>query len=238
MIRQLKHMALGLLLSVSLSGLWAQNLGITLSAGLASQRMDDLKYLQEYILGTYPVEGKITSSFPPFTNVSLNLVKEWYDYLHFGGGYTFSATGGKSSYSDRTGSILTEMGLTSHRLGAFVSYSIWQREFIDVALHGRVDLNLTILEIESGINVLGLINRIYNQYRSLGPSVTGGVEIMYKFENFSLGLHGAYLVDIPGNLRNADSDDQLSDPNDRESLLTADWTGWQLGIKTRIWLNF
>lgn len=65
MIRYLKHIGLGLLLSLFLPGLMAQNLGFTVSGGLASQRMDDLKYLQDYILSTYPVEGKITSSFPP-----------------------------------------------------------------------------------------------------------------------------------------------------------------------------
>jgi hypothetical protein len=215
----------------------AQKVGFTVSGGLASQRMDDLKYLQDYILSTYPVEGKITSSFPPFATASINLMKKRYDYLHFGGGYTYSASGGKSSYSDRTGSIITEMDVSSHRLGAFLTYSIWQREHIDIALNGRVDLNLTTVEIASGINILGLINRIYSKYRSLGPSVSGGVEVMYIFENLDLGIHAGYLVDIPGNLRATDGDDELTDPNDRERVLTADWTGWHVGIKTRIWLK-
>jgi hypothetical protein len=231
-------MGLGLLMSLFLPGLMAQKVGFSVSAGLTSQRMDDLKYLQEYILSTYPVEGKITSSFPPFTTASINLMKEAYDYLHFGGGYTFSTSGGKSSYSDRTGSIITEMDVTSHRLGAFITYSIWERDRIDIALYGRVGLNLTTLEISSGVNILGLINRVYNQYRSLGPSVSGGLELMYKFENLALGIHGGYLVDIPGNLRTTDGDDELTDPNDRERVLTADWTGWQVGIKTRFWLNY
>lgn len=238
MKRHIRPIGFGLLLSLFLPGLLAQNMGITVSAGLASQRMDDLKYLQEYILSTYPVEGKVTSSFPPFTTTSINLVREGFGYLHFGGGYTFSTTGGKSSYSDRTGSIVTEMGLISHRLGAFLSYTIWEREHIDIALNGRVDVNLTNVEIESGVNLLGLINRIYNQYRSLGPSLTAGVECMYKFGNFSLGLHGGYLIDVPGNLRNPDDDEELTDPIDRERVLSADWTGWQAGIKARIWLNY
>ena len=49
----------------------AQDWGFTFGAGLASARMNDLKYLQEDILGTYPVEGKITSSFPPYTSASI-----------------------------------------------------------------------------------------------------------------------------------------------------------------------
>jgi len=238
MKRYLSYIYLGLFLTLLLPGLRAQNMGITVSGGLASQSMDDMKYLQEYILGTYPVEGKITSSFPPFATASINLMKQGFAYLHFGGGYTYSTTGGKSSYADPTGSIITEMDLSSHRLGAFLTYTIWEREHIDIALNGRVDLNLTTVEISSGVNVLGLINRIYNQYRSLGPSVSGGLECMYKFENLAVGILGGYLVDIPGDLSKTDGDDPLTDPNDSERVLTANWTGWHVGIKTRFWLNY
>ena len=55
----------------------AQKAGFSVSVGVASQRMDDLKYIQEYILSTYPVEGRITSSFPPYSRVSFNLVQAW-----------------------------------------------------------------------------------------------------------------------------------------------------------------
>lgn len=234
----LRYIFPGLLLFLFLPGLSAQKMAISVSAGLASQRMDDLKYLQDYILETYPVEGKVTSSFPPYTAVSVNLERKWNDNLRFGGGYSFSTTGGKSSYADPTGSISTEMGISSHRLGALVNYTIWGRDFFDIALCGSVDINLSLLEIDSGVNILGRINRIYNQYRSLGPSVSGGLECMYNFENFSLGLHGRYLIDIPGNLQNPDDDEELTDPIDRERVLTADWTGWHAGIKVRIWLNY
>ena len=233
-----RWIALVLLLSLLSPGAFAQRLGLSASAGMASQRMDDMKYLQQYILDTYPVEGQITSSFPPFTNVSVNLVKEWYEYMHFGGGYSFSTTGGKSSYTDYTGAISTEMNATSHRLGAFLSYSILGGEKLNLSIYGRVDVNLTTLNIESGINVLGNSNRIYNQYRSIGPSATAGLELMYLFSGFSLGLNAGYLVDFPGNLNHTESENELTDPYDRDRVLTADWTGWLVGIKTQIWLNF
>lgn len=219
------------------TGTLAQNVGITASYGIASQRMDDLKYLQQYILSTYPVEGKITSSFPPFTSFSLNVVKEWYDYLYLGGGYTFSTTGGKSSYSDYTGSIGTEMDVTSHRLGAVLSYIIVERDRLDLALFGRLDANLSTVQIESGINILGLINRIFNEYRSFSPSGTAGIELMFKFRGFAVGAEGSYLVDLPGRLVNTETKDDLTDPYDRNRILTTDWTGWRAGIKVRVWMG-
>jgi hypothetical protein len=231
-------MAMALLLTLLSPGAIAQKFGVSFSAGIASQGMDDLKYLQQYILDTYPVEGRITSSFPPFTNVSVNLVKEWYDHIHIGGGYSFSTTGGKSSYSDNTGKISTEISAASHRLGAFLSYIILGGERLDLSLYGRLDFNLSSVSIESAINVLGYINRIYNQYRSISPSATAGLELMYKFSGFSMGLEAAYLVDFAGNLTNTESKEDLSDPYDHNRILTSDWTGWYAGIKTQIWLNF
>lgn len=233
-----KGIAIAAFLTLLSQGAFAQGFGFSASFGMSSQSMDDLKYIQEYILTTYPVEGKITSSFPPFSNVSLNLVKEWYEHIHIGGGYSFSTTGGKSSYSDYTGSIATEISATSHRLGAFLSYTIMGGERLNLALYGRIDANFTTVGIESLINILGRTTNIINQYRSISPSGTAGLELMYKFSGFSLGLDAGYLVDLAGDLRNTESDDYLIDPNDSNRILTSNWTGWHVGIKTLIWLNF
>jgi len=233
-----RSLALAAFLTLLSQASFAQRMGFSASFGMTSQSMDDLKYIQQYILGTYPVEGAITSSFPPFTNVSVNLVKEWYDHIHIGGGYSFSATGGKSSYSDYTGNISTEISATSHRLGAFLSYSIIYGDRLNLAIYGRVDANLSTVAIETFVNIVGQTNNIINQYRSISPSATAGLELMYKFSGFSLGLDAGYMVDFAGDLRNKDSNDYLTDPSDSSRNLTSNWTGWHVGIKTQIWLNF
>jgi hypothetical protein len=233
-----RNAALAAILTLISQGSFAQRMGFTASFGMTSQSMEDLKYIQQYILETYPVEGAITSSFPPFTNVSLNLVREWYDHIHIGGGYSFSTTGGKSSYSDYTGSIATEISATSHRLGAFLSYSILYGDRLNLAIYGRVDANLSTVAIETLVNILGNTNHIINQYRSISPSATAGLELMYKFSGFSLGLDAGYMVDFAGDLRNPESKDYLSDPLNSNKNLTSNWTGWHAGIKTLIWLNY
>lgn len=233
-----RMVVLAVILTFTALDAWAQRTGFSASVGLASQRMDDLKYIQQYILDTYPVEGKITSSFPPFTNVSLNLVREGYDHLQFGGGYSFSTTGGKSSYVDYSGKIVTEMDATSHRLGAFFSYSILGGERIDLSLSGRVDVNFSLVNIESSLNIGSYVNQILDQYRSISPSGTAGMDLMYNFSGFSVGVDAAYLVDLQGSMKDTGGAGELTDPIDRDRILTTDWTGWQLGIKTLIWLNF
>lgn len=215
----------------------SQDWGFKFGAGLATYRMDDLKYLQEDILGTYPVEGKITSSFPPYTAASITLYKQIYDHLGVGGGYSFSTTGGKSSYADYSGQIYTEMSASSHRLGAYIAYMLSGGERLELSLTGRLDANYTSLSIESYYTIYNYSNGLSNQYRSLSPTATVGSELMYKLQNFALGMELGYMVDLKGKLQDTGDGDDLLDPNDSERVLRSDWSGWFVQLKTLINLN-
>lgn len=214
-----------------------QNSGLKFSFGGASFRMDDMKYLQEHILSSYPVEGKITSSFPPFTSASIIMFKQLYDQLRIGGGYSYSTTGGKSSYADYSGKMFTEITTTSHRLGAYLSYSVLGGDRLDLSMYGRVDANLTSLTVQSSYTILNHSNSMYNKYWSISPVGSVGAELIYKFKGFSVGMDAGYLVDLTGDLKDTDGGDPLLDPNDRERVLTSDWTGWQVHITALIGLK-
>lgn len=212
--------------------------GILISVGAASHRMGDVKYIQEYILNSYPVEGKITSSFPPFTSFHATFFKQIYNHIRVGGGYGYSSTGGKSSYADYSGSLSTEINLSSHRLGAYLSYSILQGDRLNLFLYGRADANFTRMTVQSFLYVHGRSSSSNDRYRSISPSGTAGLELFYSFQDFSLGLDAAYLVDLRGDLKDGEQDIHMTDPNDRERILSSDWTGWQVELKALIWLNF
>jgi hypothetical protein len=212
--------------------------GFILGAGGASFRMNDLKYLQEHILSTYPVEGKITSSFPPFTNASLTVFKQLYDHIRLGGTYSYSTTGSKSSYADYSGSIYTEMNATSHRLGAYLSYIVLGGDRLDLSLNGHLDANFTNLTIQSYYTIYNFTDGLSNKYRSISPSVSVGGELMYKINKVSLGLEAGYLVDLKGDLKDTDDGDPLLDPNDTSRVLSSDWTGWYAQLKLQVGLDF
>jgi hypothetical protein len=216
----------------------SQDGGIFVSAGLASSRMDDMKYLQEYILSTYPVEGKISSSFPPFTSTSITVFKQLYDQIRIGGGYAYATSGGKSSYADYSGNIFTEMTATSHRLNAYLSYSLLGGERLKLYLYGKIAANLSSMAILTSYSIQNISNSVTNKYRSISPVGTVGSELMFGLRDFSLGIDAGYLVDLGGDLKNIDNDGFLLDPLDRERTLRTDWTGWQLKLKALIWLNF
>ena len=235
--RFIRTIALTMML-VSAQNTLGQDWGFTFAAGVASSRMDDMIYLQEHILSTYPVEGKITSSFPPFTSASITLFKQVYDHIRVGGGYSFSSTGGKSSYADYSGNIYTKMAVSSHRLGAYLSYLVMGGDRLDLSLNGKLDANYTSLTVESHYTIYTYTNGLSNQYRSISPSGSIGGELMYKLKKISMGMEAGYMVDLKGDLKDTDDGDPLVDPNDTERVLNSDWTGWYLQLKVQIWLKF
>lgn len=214
-----------------------QTNGLKFSFGAASFQMDDLKSYQKFILSNYPVEGKITSSFPPYTSASVTYVRKLYDQVMVGGGYGYSATGGKSSYADYSGYIGTDMTETSHRFGAYVSYILTGGDHLDLSLNGRLFANLTTLSIESYYSIMNYSNGINNRYRSVSPSGSIATELNYHFNGFSLGLEAGYLIDLPRDLKNIDSGNTLGDPYDPQRNLGADWTGWQVQLTGLVWLK-
>ena len=238
MRKRISYMIVLAMLLVSAQHSLAQNGGISIAAGAASFRMGDMKYLQEHILSTYPVEGKITSSFPPFTAASFTVFKQLYDHIRVGVRYNYSTTGAKSSYADFSGDIYTEFNAVSHRLGAYLSYLVLGGDRIELSLNGSLDANYTSMTIQSYYTIFNYSDGLSNKYRSISPSIAVGGELMYKLKKLSLGMEAGYLVDLKGNLKDTSDGDPLLDPNDLDRVLSSDWTGWYLQLKTLIWLDF
>lgn len=214
-----------------------QNNALWAGFGLQSSRMDDMKYLQELILETYPIEGRISSSFPTYTMGSFGYVNQWYPNIRIGAGYSHTASGGKSSYSDYSGYITTAMNASSHRVGAYASYLIIGGDWYELSLLGRLEINYTLIDITSTFYAMRQSNYQNNKYSSMSPGGSAGLEIMVHIRNFSLGVEGGYDVNIPGQLTSRDSKNELLDPNDRNRVLTSDWTGWFSQLKVLLWLN-
>ena len=238
MRKRISHMIALAMLLISVQHSLGQDYGVSLAAGAASFRMGDMKYLQEHILSTYPVEGKITSSFPPFTSASFTVFKQLYDHIRVGGRYNYSTTGGKSSYADYSGNIYTEFNAVSHRLGAYLSYLVLGGDHLGLSLNGSLDANYTSMTIQSLYTVFNFSDGLNNKYRSISPSIAAGGELMYNLKKMSLGMEAGYLVDLKGNLKDTDDGDPLLDPNDLDRVLSSDWTEWYVQLKDQIWLNF
>ena len=217
--------------------LHAQEWGVFASVGLGGYRMDDMKYLLESIMLDYPVEARIISSFPPYTSTSAGLIKRIYPHLKAGAAYGYATSGSKADYSDYSGSIRTTITVVSHRLGAFGTYTPLAGERLEFSLHGRVDLNLTRMDVSTYLTAAGYSSGIKNKYRAISPQLSAYAELMYNFGKLSLGLEGGYLVDIPGKLKGTGEGQELTDPADMRRVLTSDWSGWRAGVKGIFWIE-
>ena len=215
----------------------AQRTGISVMLGGSTVKMDDMKYLMDIILESYPVEGAIITSFPPYFNGSVNVFRQFYPHLRAGAGYTYTSTGARANYSDYSGSISTDMFIVSHRLGLSLNYSLIGTDRLDLSLYGRLDANYSKSDITSSVYVLDLSSISKYQYSSISPHGSVGLECLYKFKDSAIGIEGGYLVDLPGKLKDRETDNELLDPNDSQRVLTTDWTGWRIGIKGIIWIK-
>jgi hypothetical protein len=215
----------------------AQDLAVGAGYGVSTTRMDDMKFIQEYILETYPLGGKVISSFPTYTMGSFNVVKQLYPLVRIGAGYATAATGARSNYSDYSGSINTDISANSHRLGAWLSYAFLSGEHYDLSLFGRLDLHYSRVDIKNTIYALGYSDGTLYEYKAFSPAGTAGLEGYIHIASFSIGANAGYLVDIPGKLSSKSNDADFEDPRDRTNVLTTDWTGWRAQLKVLIWLK-
>lgn len=213
-----------------------QEWGFEAGAGLSSSRMDDLKYMHEYVLDQYPIPGEMIAAFPPYAIFSVGFRRELYPSLTVGAGYQFASTGSRSDYTDHSGSMSTNITTSCHRLGAYVLYGLVDTDWMSLSAFGRADFNYTLADISSTILVLGYSDGAFYQYRSMSPAVSAGAEYLVHLDIFSVGVEAAYLIDIRGELTERESGNAMTDPLDRDRVLNSDWTGWRAMLKVLIWL--
>ena len=215
-----------------------QKNAIWLGGGIQASRMDDMKYLQGLVLETYPTEGKIISSFPPYTMGSFGWANRLYPTVRVGLGYGFSSTGAKSNYTDYSGYITSQINAVSHGAGAFASYSVMGGDWFEVSVIGRLNMKYTRVDVSTTIYALGASGYNDNSYSSWSPGGAGGLEFLIHLKKYSFGLEGGYEIDAPGKLSSRENKNELKDPNDPDRVLATDWSGWYAQARFMLWLDF
>jgi len=238
MKKLLTVLLLACLLEAGTTTIRAQDVGVTLSVGMASMRMDDMKYLLETIIDAYPVEAKMTSAFPPYTSVSAGAVYQRYPHVRLGAAYGYTTSGAKADYTDYSGYLRTTVVAKSHRLGVYGAYLPLSGDRLELSLIGRVDLNLTLAAVSTTLSAAHYFYGLTEKYKSISPQGSVWADLMLKLGKINLGVEGGYLVDLAGGLKSTPGGKALSDPNDVTRKLSSDWTGWRAGIKVIYWLDF
>lgn len=215
----------------------SQDNAFYIGAGLQTSKMGDLIYLQEYILESYPVEGKVISSFPAYTLGTLGFLHQWYPKARVGAEYSYASTGAKSDYSDYSGYITSLMNASSHRGGIFASYTLIDADWFELSVYGRFNVKYTRIEASTSIYALGASGFTKKIYSSVSAGGSAGGEMLFHLKKHSFGLEGGYEIDAPGKLTDTETKEELTDPYDQERVLTSDWSGWYAQLKFIFWLG-
>lgn len=227
-----------IILALAVPAIKAQNMAFSIGGGISSTRMDDMKYIQEHILDLYPVEGAVISSFPAYGMASVHLNFQIRPSLRIAGGINYSVTGARTNYTDSTGSLSTDMSASSSQFELAAFYRILGGKFYDISVFGSLGANLSQMDITSTLQVLGFGDLSRSGFQAISACGSAGLEAMIHLNSFSFGVEAGYNVDMPGKLKDTNSQKDFIDPDPgSERIMTTDWTGWQAQVKILLWLR-
>lgn len=184
-----------LVLSISLHATGQGRLAF--SIGYASYNQADLKEFQEDLLTEYPVDAKITESFPPYWHYDGS-----FDYLlnnEFIVGLvaTYGSSGGRTHYEDYSGEIRNDMLLNYVSIGAVLG----------IVLNPEESQWQLSLELTPAISFSKMKLKFYNRvgteqdfrnysFKSTNWTLQPSLHLTRKLKNFGLNLQAGYCGTI------------------------------------------
>ncbi|MDA3823266.1 MAG: hypothetical protein PF450_11755, partial [Bacteroidales bacterium] len=197
----MKKVSLFITLSLMLGVLNAQQTGVSITLGIGSYELQDLKNYQDNLIERLPLEVKGFSYYPPYTNVRLNLFKTLPSGLKYGLVYGYSTSGAHANYTDGSGYLNLDQNIVAHQLGASASYRLLYTNFIEVLTYG--DLRLAYVRNIAEMNIVANNYFENNQIKltAISPLAELGIETLLHLKKLSLGLEAGYLYDVGGKFK-------------------------------------
>jgi hypothetical protein len=202
---------------------------LSLYTGLSYSLMEDMKDLQRLVANELPVRPKYVQEFPPYWQYGLSMrwgVTEKYKL----GFYVFTtSTGGRATYEDYSGEFTFDQTLRCFGLTIHNEYVVHEGERSAVLLYLETGYIATWLDLDYFLRIGDSSESFTEEFHSSNYLFEGGVQYQY-FLKPKLFLEGRF--GFQGNMAN----DLISDEDDYETDLKADWSGVKLlvGIGFRL----
>lgn len=228
-MKNLFKIALILLLgSVSMKS-FSQEWNIGIESGLGTFRMEDLKELNDVIIGSLPFNAAVTEEFPMYWYYKPSLTYKFSKTFTAGVVWSYTSTGSRISSKDYSGEytfdnicrasspgILFEAGIQSGKF-EFKAFSEAGMEFTKLKLKQSVTLNT---ETQEDLYTFTSVNYYFEP----------GLRISYPVSAFRFSFNAGYLFDIKkGDFSYEGDDNQILVISD-SSEARADWTGIRIGL--------
>lgn len=205
---------------------------LSISTGHGSYLMSDMKVFQKQIDHDFPVNARITESFPAFVFFQASVVMQPKDPFFFKAvSIAFGSTGGRVHYSDYSGAIGFDQLLNFISASGFVGGTLAFEEkylFVQAGL-------------KPGIVMSGLNMKFYQQmgdeesresYKFTSLNLTAEPTILLTKEFGRVGVHafaGYNITVVSGKLFSKENEGAFLIGSDNKPL-KADWTGYRFGV--------
>lgn len=239
----MKKITIILILVFAITKASGQGTGFSVTAGAGTYDLGMLKSYQDVLISRIPVEARGFSYFPPYTNVRLNLFRQHNEKLKYGLIYAFSTTGAYANYTDYSAYLNLDQQVTAYQLGLSASYRLLNADFsssrLSVSAYGDLRLGLVRDRVSMSINtVFYYYENNHLVLQTVSPMAEAGLDAMFHFSKFSVGLEGGMLYDAGA----AFNEGNNSFPNPTISLtpssdLKSEMSGFRGGVKLIFWIN-
>ncbi|MCF8225602.1 MAG: hypothetical protein K9J30_06960 [Bacteroidales bacterium] len=222
-------------LPFALSG---QRTGFSVTGGVGTYELSELKNYHNELLERLPVDINAGNYFPPYSNFRLSLFREMANGVRYGLVYGYSTSGAHANYKDYSGYLNLDQTVTAYQLGISGSYNLLKSYFFNFYVYG--DLRLGYIRDDVNLNIL---TSYYFDNSSLllhafSPMGELGFEVLFNLKKLSIGGEVGYLYDtgFKFNTGNANELEATIDLGPSEAIHSG-MSGFRAGIKAILWLT-
>lgn len=227
-----------ILFTLAASHLAGQQSGLSITGGIGTYELSDLKTYHNELLTRLPVEAGAFAYFPPFTSLRINLFRQEPSGLKYGLVYAFSSSGAHANYTDYSGSLNLDQEIASYQVGASAGYRLLNIDFFvtqfEISAYGDLRLSYVRDKVTLDINTPRYYYYENNNLNlnAFSPGAELGLDAVFNFSTVSVGLEGGYYFDAGTKFKARDQ----SNPSSNVSLvptgdLRTGMSGFRVGVK-------
>jgi len=238
-MKKLRNIIILACLAFQLNG---QSSGISVTGGIGTYDLSDLKVYQEELISKLPVEARGFNHFPNYTNIRINLFRQRSNGFRYGLTYAFSTTGAHSNYTDYSGYLNLDQTISSYQFGVSGAYRLLDLDFTATTLEimGYGDLRLGYVRDEVSMYITTAYYFENNNLRlsTVSPMAELGLDAMFRFTKLSLGVSGGYMYDAGTKFKAGEPSSLNQSVSLRPSgEYHSGLSGFRAGIKAILWFN-
>jgi len=225
-----------LLVSVVCASGYGQFNGFSVTGGIGTFALSDLKTYQDALVSRLPFEARQFAYFPAYTNLRINLFKESSSGLEYGFVFAFSTTGTHANYTDYSGSLNLDQRVAAYQGGVSLSYPLLlsgnREKGFGLSAYGDLRLAFVRNNVSSVINTLYYFESNELNLSALSPMSELGLQALVHFNKISTGLEGGYLLDF--NRKFSTGDQSAFDPSFSlrpSGDIRSGMSGFRIGLK-------